>query len=187
MFLNSLVFRFSSVLLLLVCGALLRPTKLMADVYGYTSQSVSVDLESAGALSVPSSLSLTTSGTTFNSFTGSLSINYRARTTSGGNASITAAAVSEFSPSTGPLLSSNVLTFTCGSAGLGTACSSAQTVNVSTNRTIVSVGSNSCTGGGGPCSSSDPVSVALSFTLANSPQYKTATYSTSLLFTISVV
>ena len=180
-----LLYRFSALVPLLVAPSL--PPELTAQVYAYTSQNVSLDLESAGALSVPSSLSLTTTGSTFNSYTGSLSVNYRARTTAAGNASITAAAVSEFSPDTGPLLSNNVLTFTCGSAGLGTACSSTQTVNVSTNRTVVSIGSNTCTGGGGSCSSSDPVSVALSFTLANSPQYKTATYSTSLLFTISVV
>ena len=179
------LFRFSALAPLLL--APLVPKELTAQVYAYTSQNVSVDLESAGALSIPSNLSLTTSGSTFNAYAGSLSINYRARTTAAGSASITAAAVSEFSPSTGPLLSNNVLTFTCGSAGLGTPCSSTQTVNVSTNRTVVSIGSNTCTGGGGSCSSSDPVSVALSFTLANSPEYKTATYSTSLLFTISVV
>lgn len=160
---------------------------LSGQVYGYATQGVSVQLVSAGVLSVPANLSLAAAGSTFNNFTGSLTVNYKARTTPSGSASLTVQANSEFSPSGGPLLSNGDLTFTCGSAGLGSSCASAQTVNTGVSRTIVTVGSNACTGGGGSCSSSDPASVQLSFTLANSPQLKTGAYSTSLLFTISVV
>ncbi|MBL8296083.1 MAG: hypothetical protein JNN08_29845 [Bryobacterales bacterium] len=160
---------------------------LSAQAYGYATQGISVQLSSAGVLSVPANLSLTTSGSTFNNFSGSIAVNYKARTTPTGSASLTVKANSEFSPTGGPTLSNGDLTFTCGSPGLGTSCASAQTVSTSVSRTVVSVGSNACTGGGGSCSSSDPASVQLSFTLANTPQHKTGTYSTSLLFTISVV
>lgn len=160
---------------------------LSAQVYGYATQGVAVQLSSAGVLSVPASVSLTTSGSTFNNYTGSLTVNFKARTTPTGSASLTVIGNSEFSPTGGPTLSNGDLTFTCGSAGLGTPCASSQTVSSSASRTVVSVGSNACTGGGGSCSSSDPASIELSFTLVNSPLYKTGTYSTSLLFTISVV
>jgi hypothetical protein len=49
------------------------------------------------------------------------------------------------------------------------------------------VGASACTGGGGSCSSSDPATVQLSFTLANSPSYKTGGYTCSLVFTFSSV
>lgn len=173
---------------LLLQGAILVCCQVLsAQAYGYATQGISVQLSSAGVLSVPASLSLAATGSTFNNFTGSLTVNYKARTTPSGSASLTVQANSEFSPVGGPLLSNGDLTFTCGSAGLGTSCGSAETVSTSVSRTVVSVGSNACTGGGGSCSSSDPASVQLSFTLANTPQHKTGTYSTSLLFTISVV
>ena len=172
---------------LAVCLSVAFPHLLSAQAYGYATQGIAIQLSSAGVLSVPANLTLTTSGSTFNNFTGSLTVNYKARTIPSGSASLTVKANSEFSPATGPTLSGGDLTFTCGSAGLGTSCASAQTVTVGVDRTVVTVGSSACTGGGGACSSSDPASVQLSFILANSPQYKTGTYSTSLLFTISVV
>lgn len=160
---------------------------LSATEYGFATQGITVQLSSAGVLSVPANLTLTTSGSTFNNFSGSLTVSYKARTSPAGSATLTVLANSEFSPTGGPTLSNGDLTFTCGSPGLGTSCASAQTVSTSASRTVVSVGSNACTGGGGSCSSSDPATVQLSFTLANSPQLKTGTYTTSLLFTISVV
>jgi hypothetical protein len=160
---------------------------LLATVYGYASQGMSATLESAGALSVPANLTLATSGSTFNHFTGTLTVSYRARTTPVGSASVTVSASSEFSPGGGPTIASGALTYTCGSTELGTPCSPAQTVAVSTARPVVTVGGSACTGGGGSCTSSDPATVQLSFTLANSPVYKTGTYTTTMVFTISVV
>jgi hypothetical protein len=44
-----------------------------------------------------------------------------------------------------------------------------------------------CTGGGGACSSSDPNTTSLSFTLNDSPTAATGSYQVSLQFTASAL
>jgi hypothetical protein len=148
-----------------------------------TNQTVTITLNSAGVVSVPSTLNMTEAGTIFNNFTGSLSLNYRARTTQGGSATLAVEASSDFSPAGGPSVASGGLTYTCGAASLGTACSGTQTVSTSSQTPVLSVGSNACVGSG--CASADPATQILSFVLSNTPAYKTGSYSAQLLFTFS--
>jgi hypothetical protein len=136
-------------------------------------------------------VTLTKTGTVFNTFTGSLTFNYRARTTqSSGTGNITVKATSDFSPAGGPSIgtpptASDKLTFTCASASLGTPCSGTQTVSLATAATVLTIPATSCTGGGGACSSTDPNTETVNFSLTNDPKYKTGSYSATLTFTIS--
>jgi hypothetical protein len=84
----------------------------------------------------------------------------------------------------GPSVASGDLTYVCGAAGLGTACSST-TASTSTATAVVTVPSSACTGGGSPCSSTDPNTIGVTFTLADRPVVKTGTYTANVQFTIS--
>jgi hypothetical protein len=155
---------------------------------GTATQTLSAQIDAIGKVSVPSTLTLTTSGTTFATYTGSLEVSYRARTTAGtGSGSLTVRATSDFTPAGGPSIATGNLTYTCGSATLGTACSSVQTTSTSSQTSVVTLGAGLCTGGGGACSSANPNTVQTSFMLLNSPAYKTGTYSATLTFTISAI
>jgi len=151
------------------------------------TQNISVQLDSAGKLAAPSALSLLSSGLAFTDFAGSLNLQYRFRTTPAGSGAITVRAGADFSPSGGPSLSSAALRYSCSGAGLGTACSGLQTVSASAETPIVQIPGSACTGGGGSCSAADPVSIQLQFSLDNSPQYQTGSYSIPLIFTISTL
>jgi hypothetical protein len=94
---------------------------------------------------------------------------------------------SDFSPSGGPTAASGALTYLCGGANLGTACSGTQTASTTTQTPVLSVPASACTGGGGACSSQNPNSVSLTFTLIDSPVYSTGTYSANITFTISAM
>jgi hypothetical protein len=150
-----------------------------------TTQTLKVTIAALAKLSVPSSGSLTKSGTTFSTFTSSVTMNYRARTTSSGSGSITVKATSDFTPAGGPSISSGALAYTCGGATLGTACASAMTVSTASSTNVVTLPASACTGGGGACSSSDPNTTTLSFTLTDNPTAATGTYQASLQFTAS--
>ncbi|HYL74918.1 MAG TPA: hypothetical protein VEU96_11980 [Bryobacteraceae bacterium] len=149
------------------------------------TENVFLTLASAAKLSSPSTFTLTVSGATFNNFGGSLLVNYKARTTQVGSATLTLKASSDFSPAGGPSVASGNVTYTCASAGLGTACSGTQTMNAASQTSVVSVSTNACVGTG--CSSANPASVQLQFVLANSPQYHTGSYSAQVLFTFSSI
>jgi len=145
-----------------------------------------------GLFTVPSSMTLAQSGTAFAPFTGSVSIQYRARTTqSTGGGNITLKATADFSPAGGPSIASpptagDVLQYTCSGATLGTGCSGLQTVKTTAATNVVTLAPSECSGGGSPCSSADPNTVTLNFGLTNDPKYKTASsYSATLTFTIS--
>ncbi|MSV30185.1 MAG: hypothetical protein EXQ52_15790 [Bryobacterales bacterium] len=156
--------------------------------YGGTrtaSHTLSGTFQPNGKLSVPANLSLTTSGSTFVSYLGSMTMQYRARTTSAGSGTITVNATADFTPVGGPTISTGKLTFTCASASLGTACAGTQTMKVVINTTILTIGSGACTGPS--CFNADPNSMQINFILENDPQYSTGTYSASVLFTISTV
>jgi hypothetical protein len=157
------------------------------------SQTLSLNLQKAGYLySVPSSLALIQAGNIFNAYAGSMSLTYRARTSSGGSGAITAKATADFAPSGGPSVGSppsagDTLTYTCGGTSDNnfTPCSGAITVSTASATNVVSIGANACTGGGAPCSSVNPNTVTLSFILTNDPKYKTGSYSATITFTIS--
>lgn len=154
---------------------------------GQASQGLTLQLNGYGEVSVPGTATLTTIGTLFQPFTGTVSINYRARTTDSGSASMTLQATSDFSPAGGPSVASGHLTYTCGSASLGASCSGTQVASTASQTPVVSMGGGVCTGGGGACSSTDPNTAQVSFTLPNVPSFKTGTYSASLTFTISAL
>ncbi len=152
-----------------------------------TTQTVSVSLGSASKLSVPSNLSLVRSGTAFSDFAGTLTVQYRARTSPAGGGNITLQPTGDFAPSGGPALANGGFHYVAGSAGLGTPASGVQTVRNGAQSPVVTIPPGACTGGGSPCSASDPASVGLNFTLENDASMSTGVYSIQLVFTISSI
>lgn len=148
------------------------------------SNGLSANIEAVGDLSVSSSVSLTHAGTIFNVFTGSDTVQYKARTTSAGGGTITLKATTDFAAG-GPSASRGDLSYTCGAAGLGTPCSSPTTVKTTGATTVVTLPTSACTGGGGSCSSSNPNTVAVNFSLVDDPSDKTGAYTATIQFTIS--
>ncbi len=154
------------------------------------TQTLNLNLNAAGLIySVTASTPLTSSGTVFSNYTGTTSITYRARTTtSTGSGSITVQALGgDFSPTGGPTISSGALRYTCSGATLGSNCSGLQTISTTSATQVVTFPAGACTGGGAPCSSANPNSVNVNFTLTNDPQYQTSAsgYTVTLTFTIS--
>lgn len=153
-----------------------------------TTQSLSLQLAADVDITAPGSASLTSSGTTFNTYTGTVSLNYRARvTTSTGNGSITVQASADFSPSGGPSVAAANLTYTCGAPTLGTGCSGTQAVSTTSSAPVLSLPAGACTGGGGACSSANPNTIQLNLVLANKPAYKTGSYTIQLTFNMSSI
>jgi hypothetical protein len=149
------------------------------------TQTLSAELSPIGKLSVPASVTLAGSGATFGAFSGTLVISNRVRTTPSGSGSITLQATSDFTPSGGPKISNGVLTYTCTGASLGTPCSGTQTVSGSAQTPVLSIPGGSCTGGGSPCSATDPNSVNVNFVLTNDPAFHTGAFSAQLTLVIS--
>ena len=150
------------------------------------SQTINTQLNAVGKVSAPSSLTLTSTGTVFSPYSGSLTLLYRARSTpagTGGN--ITVQATGDFSPSGGPTVPSGGLTYSCSAATLGTPCSGSKTVSLAAQTSVATIPPSACTGGGGACSAADPNSVRLDFSLTNDPQYKTGNYTATVTFTVS--
>jgi hypothetical protein len=170
---------------------LLAPAGLQAATLT-TTQTLTADISPEGGLfSFPNTVTLANAGTTLSNFAGSLSIQYRERTTqSTGGGSITVKATADFTPTGGPSMASppstgDALSYTCSGATLGTNCSGTQTVSTSTATNVVTFSASECTGGGGSCSSSSPNTVTVNFTLTDDPKYHTGSYSATLTFTIS--
>ena len=156
------------------------------------TQTLQADISPLGGLfSFPGTLTLTETGTTFGSYTGSLAIQYDARTSPGGSGgSITVKATADFLPSGGPSITSpptsgDALRYTCSGATLGSGCSGTQTVSTTTSTNVLTIPVSECTGGGGSCSSTSPNTVSVNFTLTDDPRYSTGSYSATLTFTIS--
>lgn len=141
----------------------------------------------------PNSVTLSKVGTLFNSYTGAVTIQYRARTTAAvGTGSITVKASTDFVCASGgpciaaPPTAGDKLTYTCTGATLGSDCVGTQTVSTGVGTNVVTaIPAASCTGGGSPCSIADPNTVNLNFSLTDDPKYKTGSYSATLTFTIS--
>jgi len=177
--------------LLAVIALLLAPIRLEATTLTTTQTLSAVISPEGGLFSFPNTVTLTKTGTTFSNFTGSLSIQYRERTTqSTGGGTITVEATADFTPANGPSIhtppsTGDALTYTCSGATLGTNCSGTQTVSTTASTNVVTFAASECTGGGGSCSSSSPNTVTVSFTLTDDPKYTTGSYSATLTFTIS--
>jgi hypothetical protein len=164
---------------------LLFPAVIIAQTSSSVTQTLSAQIDPIGKLSVPATLNLASSGTIFGSFSGTLVLSNRVRTTSAGAATITVQGTTDFSPAAGPSIASGALTYSCSGASLGTACSGTQTVSLSAQTPVLSVGGGVCTGGGGTCSSTDPNSVSVNLVLADNPVFHTGTYSAQVTFVIS--
>ena len=157
------------------------------------TQTLQANILAEGGLFTIPSVTLTKTGTIFNSYTGNLTgLQYRARTTSTGGGSITVKATTDFPCASGgpciatPPTPGDALTYVCSGATLGSNCSGTQTVSTTTSTSVVSgIPASACTGGGGSCSTADPNTVNLTFILTNDPKYKTGSYSATLTFTIS--
>jgi len=177
--------------LLVAVAALLAPIRLQAATLTTTQTLQAVISPLGGLFSFPNSVTLAKTGTTFTNFTGSLQIQYDARTTqSTGGGTITVKATADFTPTGGPSIhtppsTGDALTYTCSGATLGTNCSGTQTVSTTASTNVVTLSASECTGGGGSCSSASPNTVTLNFTLTDDPVYKTGSYSATLTFTIS--
>jgi hypothetical protein len=153
---------------------------------GTTTQTLNAVLDPIAKLSVPSSVSMIANVTQFSPFSASLTVSYRVRTTpTGTGGSVTMKVSSDFTPAGGPSVGSGTLTYTCGSATIGTPCSGTQTASTTTQTPVLTLPASACTGGGGACSTQNPNTVGLSFSLTDDPGYVTGTYSATLTFVIS--
>jgi hypothetical protein len=141
----------------------------------------------------PNSVTLSKAGTLFNNYAGTVTIQYRTRTTtSTGTGSITVKATADFVCASGgpciatPPTAGDALTYTCTGATLGSNCSGTQTVStLAATNVVTAIPAGSCTGGGSPCTTANPNTVNLNFSLTDDPKYKTGFYSATLTFTIS--
>jgi hypothetical protein len=167
------------------CVAFALPLVGMADTYS-TTQTMSANVSPFGKLSLPASVNLQSGDTRFGtSLTGSLTVSYWARTSATTGSSITVQAGSDFAPAGGPSIEG--VNYLCSGATLGAGCSGVHTLSTSTQSPLVALPGEACTGGGGSCSTQDPNTVLLIFSVSNKPQYKTGTYSALITFTISTL
>jgi hypothetical protein len=158
-----------------------------AGATAVATQNLNATINPAWALTVPATASLTHSQNTFQPFQAAVTVNYQVRTTPTGSGKITLQITSDFSPSGGPSAASGALSYTCGSAGLGSPCSGSQTASTTAQTPVLTLPASACTGGGGACSGQDPNSVNLTFVLTDDPGYSTGTYSANVTFTISAI
>jgi hypothetical protein len=159
------------------------------------TQTLSLTLQADGLLyGFPSSLTLTKTGTVFDSYTGSIQIQYKSRTSNAGAGAVTLKATTDFTCVSGgpcittPPTAGDALTYTCTGATLGSSCTGAQTVSTTSSTSVVSgIPAGACTGSATGCNGTDASgnTVTVNFTLTDDPKYKTGSYSTTLTFTIS--
>ncbi len=166
-----------------ICSGLLTILAGMQAAPPTVSNTLDAHINALGALSVPGTVTLANTGTVFNSFTGTVPIQYMARTSATGGGNLTMKVTQDFQAG-GPSVASGDLTYVCGAAGPGTACG-ASTASTTAATAVVTLPSSACTGGGSPCSATDPNSVSVTFTLADSPVVKTGTFTANVQFTIS--
>ncbi|HVN04043.1 MAG TPA: hypothetical protein VMT86_06465 [Bryobacteraceae bacterium] len=151
---------------------------------GTASQSLAATIRPAGSISAPALAALRTTAANFQPFTGTLSLNYRVRTTPSGGGNVTLRVTSDFTPSGGPSVAAGALSYTCTGATLGVACIGTQPASTAVQTPVVTLPASACAGGSGGCSQYTN-SVILNFSLADDPGYQTGTYSARVMFTIS--
>src|SRR5713226_178531 len=122
------LFKFGFVSLGIFLGCV--PGALGNSVTG--SQTLSANIGANAKLSVvQSTVTLVHTGATFANFTGSVTVQYKVRTTPSGSGTLVVQAASDFSPANGPFVANSDLTYTCSGATLGGACSGSQTLHTS--------------------------------------------------------
>ena len=152
-----------------------------------TTQDVQIQIDPYAKVSVPLSVSFVRSATAFSDFSSTIQVNYRARTSNSGGGTITVQASSEFSAAGGPSSAGGDLTVHCSAASMGVPCSGTQTISRTQASPVVTLPAAACTGGGGACSTANPNSVQLNFSLRNKPAYKTGNYSITVMFNVSSI
>lgn len=159
---------------------------LLCSLHAQTAtQTASIQLSPAAMIIVPATVTLVGGGPAFSAFHGSLNLNFMVRTSPVGSGSLTVQAT-QFAPTGGPVIAGSNLTYTCSAATVGSACSSSTPTSLTTTTAtsvVNAIGASTCTGSG--CAGSDPQSVHIDFSLINSPQFSTGTYTSTLTFTIS--
>ena len=151
------------------------------------TQSVSAQMEPAAKLAVPATVPLASSGGTFQPFSGTLTVSYRVRTSATGGGTIALEATSDFSPAGGPSILNGALTYACTSSTLGAPCAGRQTVLTGAQSPVLTIPPAVCTGGGGACSSADPNSLQVTFSLEDDSGAGTGTYASQIIFVISAI
>jgi hypothetical protein len=163
-------------LLLVLCGSALANSSS-------ATQTLSANLGPAAKVAVVQPVvNLLRTGPVFTSYSGSVELRYRVRTTPTGSCTLSAIGTGDFTPAGGPSTTNGDVTFTCGGATLGTACSGTQTVKTGSPTAIVTVGGGACAGSG--CPGADPNSVVVTVNSTDSPAFQTGSYSTNLTFSI---
>lgn len=166
-----------------LCLAFVLPMVATGDSVS-TTQTMSANISPFGKLSLPATVNLQSSDTRFGTnLAGSLTVSYWARTSAATGSAITVQAGSELTPAGGPSIES--VTYLCSGATLGTGCSGVHNLAISTQSPLVALPSEACTGGGGACSTQDPNTILIFFSVSNKPSYKTGTYSALITFTSS--
>ena len=158
--------------------ALLLPACAAAQSTDTTTLSVVV--ASAATISLDSSATTLTAGSTWGDYTGTTSGSIRMRTSkTGGAGSVTVEITSAWATG-GPSLAAGDLTYTCtvAEASEATACSGSVAASDSTATTVLSMGAD-----GQTADADDTFSVEWS--LENRPSYSTGTYSATATFTVS--
>ncbi len=151
-----------------------------------TSTSLQITLQPAGEIISSPNVGFILNGTAFGTFNGSTTITFYIRTDASGSGTVTMQFNSDFSAG-GPLIANGDLSYQCTSANYGTACSGTIVPSLNTSYTIDTIGASACTGGGTPCSSLAPTSVAVSFSLPDKVSFKVGSYSTTGTVTISAL
>jgi hypothetical protein len=181
------------------CNALLKvgvvllflPIASSAQNTATATQMLQATIVPMGGFFTQSSSVTLTRAINFNSYSGTMTFSYWARTSQGaGQGTITVKATTDFTPTGGPSISTppsagDTFTYTCSGATLGASCSGTQTVSTAAATNVVSLGASACTGGGAPCSTASPNSANVTFALPDDPKYKTGSYSATLTWTIS--
>jgi hypothetical protein len=148
------------------------------------TSTVTVTVGAEASLTIASPTALTAVGTVFNNYTGSTMATYFVRTTqSTGAGSITLKVTTDFSPASGPNITTpptagDALKYTCGGALPATPCSGSQTASVSASTPVVTFGADAHSTAAGSTATT-------SWTLTNDPLYKTGAYSATVTYTIS--
>ncbi len=151
-----------------------------------TNQTLNVNLQPAGQIVSVSGGTFTPPVTPFGTFTSTVTITSRVRTSPSGSGSLTEQFNSDFAGS-GPKIANGDLKLQCSASGYGTACSGTVTPSLGVAATLNSFAASSCTGGGGGCSASDPNSLTVQFSIADKVTFKTGTFTVSGTVTISTL
>lgn len=167
-------------LFILLFGAALVLPKAGAQTFGGTgTTTLSVAVAAEASVRIDTTTTNLTSSTTFGAFTGTTNFTYRIRTTAAtGSGAITSRVTADFAAG-GPLAASGDLAYLCTVAAPGTACAGSQTSSTGGETPVASFNADARSADAGTGANS------VSWTLRNSPTFRTGGYTSTVTFTIS--